>query len=442
MKLAIIGMGVMGRNLALNFRDAGHQCVVWDPWPQARNWTAEGFEVCDTLETLVSSLPVPSIVLLMVKSGPPVFELTEKLIGLLEKGDIIIDGGNSHYVDTMTNAMLCRKRGINFAGLGVSGGAEGARSGPSMMLGCAAEMRIMLEPLLANVAARHDGQACLGWFGEGGAGHFVKMVHNGIEYAIMQAIAESWQLLELTGLTSFAAGRQLEIWSRGPLAGYLMEISGDVLQASDASSETLLIDLVDDAAGQKGTGGWCVSEAVNLGVPVPSIMAAVTMRQVSSHEVLRVLPEHRPETDTDITAEAVHDALVCAVALALAQGAHLLTVASQENDWRIQLAEAARVWRQGSILRMAMLDMFADPAALFDMASEHSSGLRLSVAAASTAAVPVPVMSASLAYLDSCAADQLPTALVQLQRDRFGAHGLKHRETGEMFHGPWHEGET
>ncbi len=442
MKLAIIGMGVMGRNLALNFRDAGHQCVVWDPWPQARGWTAEGIEVCETLEALVSSLPVPSIVLLMVKSGRPVYELTEKLIELLESGDIIIDGGNSHYIDTQTNAMLCRKRGINFAGLGVSGGAEGARSGPSMMLGCAAEMRIMLEPLLANVAARHDGQACLGWFGEGGAGHFVKMVHNGIEYAIMQAIAESWQLLELSGQTTFAAGKQLGIWSRGPLAGYLMEISGEVLQAGDALSGTLLIDMVDDAAGQKGTGGWCISEALSLGVPVPSIMAAVTMRQVSSHEVLRVLDEDRPAADMGITAEAVHDALMCAVALALAQGAHLLTVASKEHDWKVQLSEAARVWRQGSILRMAMLDRFADPAALFDMASDHAGGLRQCVADASAAAVPVPVMSASLAYLDTCAAEQLPTALVQLQRDRFGAHGLKHRETGEMFHGPWHEADT
>ena len=221
-----------------------------------------------------------------------------------------------------------------------------------------------------------------------------------------------------------------------------MEISSEVVQAGDALSGTLLIDLVDDAAGQKGTGECCISEAVDLGEPVPSIMAAVTMRQVSSHEVLRVLPDHRQDTDTTITAEAVHDALLCAVALALAQGAHLLTVASQQFEWKVQLAEAARVWRQGSILRMAMLDRFADPAALFDTASEHAGGLRLSVAAASTAAVPAPVMSASLAYLDSCAADQLPTALVQLQRDRFGAHGLKHKGTGEIFHGPWHEGET
>ncbi|MGI9513271.1 MAG: NADP-dependent phosphogluconate dehydrogenase [Anderseniella sp.] len=442
MKLAIIGLGVMGRNLAMNFRDAGNQCVVWDPWPQARDWSVEGIEVCDTLEALVNSLPVPSIVLLMVKSGKPVVELTTQLTGLLEKGDIIIDGGNSNYLDTETNVLACRKLGVHFAGLGVSGGAEGARAGPSMMLGCAGELRIALEPLLANVAARHDGSPCLGWFGEGGAGHFVKMVHNGIEYAIMQAIAESWQLLELAGLTSFAAGRQLDIWSGGALAGYLMEISGEVLRATDAESGTLLVDMVDDAAGQKGTGGWCISEALNLGIPVPSIMAAVTMRQVSSHEVLRVLPQVRPEADTVITAEAVHDALMCAVALALAQGAHLLTVASREYDWKIQLAEAARVWRQGSILRMAMLDKFADPAALFDTASEHSGGLRLSVAAASAAAVPVPVMSASLAYLDSCSADQLPTALVQLQRDRFGAHGLKHRETGEVFHGPWHEADT
>jgi 6-phosphogluconate dehydrogenase len=154
MKLAIIGLGVMGRNLALNFRDAGHQCVVWDPWPEARNWQVDGIEVCDTLETLVNSLPVPSIVLLMVKSGRPVYELTEQLNGLLEAGDIIIDGGNSNYMDTEANVMLCRERGIHFAGLGVSGGAEGARNGPSMMLGCAGEQRIALEPLLAHVAAR------------------------------------------------------------------------------------------------------------------------------------------------------------------------------------------------------------------------------------------------------------------------------------------------
>jgi 6-phosphogluconate dehydrogenase len=442
MKLAIIGLGVMGRNLALNFRDAGHQCVVWDPWPEARNWQVDGIEVCDTLETLVNSLPVPSIVLLMVKSGRPVYELTEQLNGLLEAGDIIIDGGNSNYMDTEANVMLCRERGIHFAGLGVSGGAEGARNGPSMMLGCAGEQRIALEPLLANVAARHEGKPCLGWFGEGGAGHFVKMVHNGIEYAIMQAIAESWQLLELAGLTTVAAGEQMDAWSRGMLAGYLMEISGEVLQARDPLSGELLVNLVDDAAGQKGTGGWCISEAAKLGVPVPSIMAAVTMRQISSHDVLRVVSTDKPAAETGITVEAIHDGLVCAMALALAQGAHLLTVASQDHDWRIQLAEVANVWRQGSILRMAMLDKFADPVALFDRASDHADGLRRCVIAAAAAALPAPVMSASLSYLDACGDDQLPTALVQLQRDRFGAHGLRHRDTGEGFHGPWQEADT
>ena len=442
MKLAIIGLGVMGRNLALNCRDAGHQCVVWDPWQQARNWQADGIEVCDTLEALVNSLPVPSMVLLMIKSGQPVFELTERLCELLENGDVIIDGGNSNYIDTESNVLLCREHGINFAGLGVSGGAEGARNGPSMMLGCAGEMRIVLEPLLASVAARHNGRPCLGWFGDGGAGHFVKMVHNGIEYAIMEAIAESWQLLELSGMTTSAAGRQMDIWSSGMLAGYLIEVSAEVLQTGEASSGRLLIELVDDAAGQKGTGGWCVTEALKLGVPVPSIMAAVTMRQVSSHEVLRVLSGDHSETSTDVTVQAVYDALVGAVTLALAQGAHLLTVASQENDWKIQLAEAARVWQEGSILRMALLEKFADPAALFDMACEHRDGLRRSVIAAFAASLPVPTMAASLAYLDSCSAAQLPTALVQLQRDRFGAHGLKHRETGEMFHGPWHKADS
>jgi 6-phosphogluconate dehydrogenase len=292
-------------------------------------------------------------------------------------------------------------------------------------------------PLLEGIAARHDGKPCIAWFGKDGAGHFVKMVHNGIEYAVMEAIAEAWQLLAASGLDGDAAGQVITGWAQRDLAGYLMEISGEVLQARDLASGTPVIDIVDDAAGQKGTGGWTVQQAVDLGVPVPSIMAALTARQVSSHPDLR----SRSNTFAYVTGlqhTMVRDALRASIALTLAQGGHLLSVASKQHGWHIDLAEAARVWRQGSILRMALLDDFADGTALFAAAHANRDALAQAVIAATQGSVPVPVFASSLSYLDMCDAATLPTALVQLQRDRFGAHGLKRKGTGEALHGPWH----
>jgi 6-phosphogluconate dehydrogenase len=439
MKVGLIGLGVMGRNLALNFRDAGHDVCAWDAWPEARSWQVDRVAVCDELEELVHAMPTPRVVLLMVKAGEPVRQLVVQLADLLEPGDVVIDGGNAHFADTMDNSALLDGRSIHFAGLGVSGGAEGARNGPSMMLGCDEPARDLLLPLLESIAARHDGKPCVAWFGTGGAGHFVKMVHNGIEYAVMEAIAEAWQLLAATGLDAGAAGNVIAGWAGGDLAGYLMEISGEVLQAKDGASGSAMVDIVDDAAGQKGTGGWTVQEAVELGVPVPSIMAALTARQVSSHPDLR----SRNNTSADVTgwqSGTVRDALKASIALTLVQGGHLLSTASEQHGWHIDLPEAARVWRQGSILRMAMLDEFADGASLIKTAQENRDALAQSVIAATQACVPVPVFSAGLSYLDMCDAATLPTALVQLQRDRFGAHGLKRKDSGEAFHGPWHEG--
>jgi 6-phosphogluconate dehydrogenase len=437
MKAGLIGLGVMGRNLALNFRDAGHDVSVWDPWPQARNWQADGVDVCASLDALVAALPAPRVILLMVKAGEPVFDLAAQLDSLLDAGDIVIDGGNAHFADTEATFRMLHDRGIHFAGLGVSGGAEGARNGPSMMLGCSEPARDLLMPLLESIAARHDGKPCIAWFGKGGAGHFVKMVHNGIEYAVMEAIAEAWQLLAATGLEPGDAGQVFASWAEGELAGYLMEISGKVLQAKDAASGKAMIDIVDDAAGQKGTGGWTVQAAVELGVPVPSIMAALTARQVSSHPELRTR-RHSIAHVTGLQQGALQDALKASIALALAQGAHLLMTASEQHGWHIELAEAARVWRQGSILRMGLLDDLANKDALMKAAHMNRDALAQAVTAAMQGSVPVPVFSAGLGYLDMCDAATLPTALVQLQRDRFGAHGLKRKDTGETFHGPWH----
>ena len=437
MRLGLAGLGVMGRNLALNFRDAGHEVVAWDPWPSARAWQVDGVGVCETMGELIACLEQPRIILLMIKAGEPVRELAAQLDGLLAPGDIVIDGGNAHFIDTQTNVKLRAQRGIHFAGLGVSGGAEGARNGPSMMLGCDEEVRDLLVPVLESIAARHVGQPCVAWFGKDGAGHFVKMVHNGIEYAVMEAIAEAWQLLAATGLEAFEVGKVFAGWADGELAGYLMEISAEVLQVMDSASGKPFVHIVDDAAGQKGTGGWTVQEAVHLGVPVPSIMAAVTARQVSSHRDLRIqktAPVHVPGLQPD----TIEGALKASITLALAQGGHLMKVASKQYGWHIEPATAARVWRQGSILRMDFLDDFADGVALMTKGRANREALAQAVISATQHSVPVPVFSAGLTYLDMCDTATLPTSLVQLQRDRFGAHGLKRKDTDEIFHGPWH----
>lgn len=427
----------MGRNLALNLRDAGHQVCTWDPWPEARNWQADGIEACASLEAMVEVLPAPRVILLMVKAGEPVRELAAQLSQLLEPGDVVIDGGNAHFASAEDNAALLDACGIRFAGLGVSGGAEGARNGPSMMLGCDEAVRDLLVPVLESIAARHDGQPCIAWFGKGGAGHFVKMVHNGIEYAVMEAIAEAWQLLAATGLNPFEAGKVFAGWADGELAGYLMEISAEVLLVMDTASGKPIVHVVDDAAGQKGTGGWTVQEAVHLGVPVPSIMAAVTARQVSSHRDLRS-QKTPPVHVLGLQPGAIEGALKASIAFALAQGGHLLNVASKQHGWHIDLAAAARVWRQGSILRMDLLDEFADGVALMTTGRAKREALAQAVISATQNGVPVPVFSAGLNYLDMCDTATLPTSLVQLQRDRFGAHGLKRKDTDVTFHGPWH----
>ncbi len=442
MKLAIIGLGVMGRNLALNFHCAGHEVAVWDPWPQARSWHAPGITVCESLEGLAAGLDAPRTVLAMVKAGEPLTALIHDLISVLDPGDTVIDGGNSDFRDTQARAAVLGKQALNFAGLGVSGGAEGARHGPSLMLGCPVDTRVSLVSLLSTIAARHEGAACLAWFGTGGAGHFVKTVHNGIEYAIMQAIAESCALLQATGMSPRAAGDTLACWQEGELNGYLMEISAEVLRTTDSETGQALLDIVDDAAGQKGTGSWCVATALDLGVPVPAIAEAVAVRQISSHSALR----HRGvstagKTGVSLSTQDIHDGLGAAMATALAQGIHLLEAGSVRYNWAIELQDVAGVWRSGSILRMALLDLMADPAATGAFVARRIGALRRTVGQATQAGVPVSVLASCLTYHDACHTPRLPTALVQLQRDRFGAHGLKRQGEDGVFHGPWHSGD-
>ncbi len=456
MRIGLIGLGVMGRNLALNMRDAGFDVVATDAWESARAWRAKGVEIVESAEALVESLSAPRLILLMIKAGEPVDAQLTELQPFLAAGDTVMDGGNSLYKDTNRRSEAYSRAGLGFLGIGVSGGAEGARNGPAMMAGGPKAGWEQAQPVLSKLAAQANGRPCVAWFGEGGAGHFVKMVHNGIEYAVMQAIAEAYALLRGPGgLNPAEIGRQLEKISAGPLGGYLMEISAEILLTDDPETNRPLIDIVDDKAGQKGTGAWCAAAGLEYGVPVPAIAAAVGARQVSSATVLRreaagalgSAGTDTAERDLKGIAEA---GLAGSIISALSQGLHLIAEASQQNGWTACLADAAHVWSAGSIMRMKLLEHAADafsPAnpvdnfiaapAVAKMLSGHLPAWRNAVSVAADSGVPVPVMMANLAWCDAIRTTPLPTALVQAQRDRFGRHGFARTDKDGQHHGPW-----
>ncbi|WP_417518614.1 NADP-dependent phosphogluconate dehydrogenase [Minwuia sp.] len=445
--IGLVGLGVMGRNLALNLRDHGMAVTAWDPWAEARSWQADRIVVTDGIAALVSALPRPRTIMLMVKAGAPVDEAIDLLRPLLDDGDIIVDGGNSRFSDTERRQESLSVARIRFAGLGVSGGAEGARSGPAMMLGCDDAAWRSLRPILGPVAAQAEGTACLERFGPGGAGHFVKMVHNGIEYAVMQAIAEVWHALRFAGNSGH---RDSANALKTAEQGYLVEITREILETADAETGVPLIDIVSDRAGHKGTGGWCLEAALDLGVPVPAIAAAMAMRQLSSMPHPRDRsPAARIGSTADLLHRAAGSAIDAATAIALAQGFSLALTAAGRYGWDISIERMARSWRAGSILRMPVLDRLtggvsdprADflPPALRRMMERNLPGLREFTGAAIAAAAPAPVLGASLAWADSFQLTVLPTAMIQAQRDRFGAHGFGRTDRPGIHHGPWHD---
>ncbi len=458
MKVGIIGLGVMGRNLALNARDGGCQVVATDSWETARNWAAPGVEVVSDFAALASALPAPRIVLLMVKAGDQVDVEIAGLVSHLAAGDIVIDGGNSHYRDTERRAQDLERRGIGYLGLGVSGGAEGARHGASLMVGGSEVAWSAARRFLSTLAAEAgDGEPTLSRYGEGGAGHFVKMVHNGVEYAIMQAIAECHGLLtSIGGLDPGAVGDLLERWNAsGRASGFLLEITAEIARTRDPLADGYLLAHVSDVAGQKGTGAWSVEAGLAYGVPVPSIMEAVSARQVSGQNPARegvgqALGD-RPRPDrTDNFLTDMEDALVATMIVSLSQGLHLYAAAADENGWKSDLPDVLRVWRAGSILRMRLLDEIAgrlegrpgisDPLSVKDIASDVTAMLpawRRTVGASVAAGFPAPVLATSLAYVEALGTRVLPTAVVQAQRDRFGAHGFARTDRDGTHHGPW-----
>jgi 6-phosphogluconate dehydrogenase len=451
MKVGIVGLGVMGRNLALNARDGGCRVIATDTWQTARDWTAQGIKVVDSPAALASALPTPRIVLLMVKAGDQVDAEIAALAPHLAPRDILIDGGNSNYRDTERRARELEQRGIGYLGLGVSGGAEGARNGASLIWAAA-------RPFLATLAASAgDGAPTLWRFGGGGAGHFVKMIHNGIEYAIMQAIAECHDLMSrVGGLGPEALGEMLEGWNaNGRASGFLLEITAGIARTRDTLSNGYLLENVSDAAGQKGTGAWSVEAGLAYGVPVPSIMEAVSARQISGQggareTIIKATPDRPSPDHPDSFFTDLECALVATMVVSLCQGLHLYAAAADQHGWQKNLSDVLRVWRAGSILRMGLLDDIAssldgqpdttDPLSVAKIARDLTAALpawRRTVSASVLAGFPVPVLATSLAYVEALGTKALPTAVVQAQRDRFGAHGFARTDRGGVHHGPW-----
>jgi 6-phosphogluconate dehydrogenase len=462
--LGLIGLGTMGANLARNAARTGATIAVFNRTPEktdafVRAFGSEGaFLPCRTYAELAAALPAPRSILLMVKAGPDTDSVIEDLLPHLEAGDCIIDAGNSHYMDTDRREKLLVEEGIAFIGMGVSGGEEGALKGPSMMPGGDRETVERLIPLLSAMAADdQDGGKCVAYMGPGGAGHFVKMVHNGIEYGVMQLIAEAYHLLSHTRPERNADDLAVifSTWNAGDdLHSYLMEITADILRKRDDETGGLLLDMIEDTARQKGTGRWTTEAALLLGVAVPTITAAVDARILSARKQDRVhaaslLGNLSVDTPT-IATEDVRKALRCSIVTAYAQGFSMLTAASREYGWNLDLSEIARIWQGGCIIRASLLqevrrayqqsvpsDSLLLHSPLLDVMKHAYDAWTNVVANGIRAGVPLPAMSASLAYDGQMFWERLPSNLIAAQRDYFGAHGFERTDKEGVWHGEW-----
>ena len=463
--LGLIGLAVMGQNLVLNMDDHGFKVAVFNRTvPKVDdfiNGNAQGTQVVGThsMEELVGVLKKPRRVMLMVKAGKPVDIFIEKLIPLLEEGDIVIDGGNSNYHDTMRRTELLESKGLLYIGTGVSGGEEGARHGPSIMPGGSPEAWPHVKPILQAVAAKVDGIPCCDWVGENGAGHFVKMVHNGIEYGDMQLICESYHLMkEGLGLNYDEMHQIFAEWNEGKLDSYLIEITRDILGFRDEEGEPLAEKILD-TAGQKGTGKWTAVSALDMGIPLTLIAEAVLARFLSALKEERVGasriltgPQATLQGDKGALVKDIRDALYASKIVSYAQGYMLMRAAAAEYGWHLNYGGIAQMWRGGCIIRSAFLGKIKEA---FDQDPELSNLLltpyfkgevdaaqaawRRVVARAVEAGIPVPAMSSALAFYDGYRHGRLPANLLQAQRDYFGAHTYERvdRPRGEFFHTNW-----
>jgi 6-phosphogluconate dehydrogenase len=460
----VIGLGVMGRNLALNVEDHGFPVAVWN---LESDWTDKFLDEnrgrkltgARTLAELAAAVARPRRILIMIKAGPPVDSTLANLRPHLAPGDVVIDGGNSWFEDTRKREAALAKDKILLMGCGVSGGEDGARHGPCLMPGGAREAWTATRDVLTAIAATSDAGPCVTWVGADGAGHFVKMVHNGIEYGDMQLIAEAYDLLSRgLGLSVEELQSVFQKWNSGPLQSFLIELTATVFRVRDRDGAPL-IDRVVDAAGQKGTGRWTAQVALDLGVAIPTIAAAIDARVMSSMRAERAVasqllsgPGARWQGERAELLRAVEDALYASKVCSYAQGMSLIAAGSRQYGWTIDLAEMARIWKGGCIIRAKLLDDIraafgkrADlPNLLLDdhfraTVERAQPGWRRVVAAAAELGIPVPAMGASLNYFDSYRAARLPQNLTQAQRDAFGSHTYQRIDdpSGAFIHSDW-----
>ena len=460
--IGLVGLGVMGRNLALNLADHGFAVAGFDVnRDRLAALTGDGrrdIRGTRSLAELAAGLKAPRAVLLMLPAGPIVDQVIRELALGLSRGDVIIDGGNSHFTDTERRARELAHGGPRFLGLGISGGSAGARHGPSLMPGGPREAYEQVRHILEAVAAKAGGEPCVAWLGPRAAGHYVKMVHNGIEYGLMELIAESYDLMRRgLGIDNDRLSEIYRRWNSGPLEGFLVEITSRIFLQPDNPSGQRLVDVIRDEAGQKGTGAWTSQSAMELKVPVPTIDMAVMMRNLSQRRAERdcvaaTLAEEHP-TFSGYPGEPVagmERAMLAATVATYAQGFALLSQASDSYAYGLRLADVARIWRGGCIIRMAILEDIraaysrqADlPSLLADgtlaaMMLERITDLRAVVAAAATLGVPMPGLGACLAYIESLRSRRLPANLIQAQRDFFGAHTYRRVDADGSFHTDW-----
>lgn len=461
----MVGLGVMGRNLLLNVADHGFRAIGFDKDPaktsDLEKAATEGTVVkgVTTLEAMVSQLAVPRRIMILVPAGKPVDDVIESLLPLVDKGDIIIDGGNTYYTDTLRRYQYLQPRGIHFIGIGVSGGEEGARFGPSMMPGGDLTAWEHLKPVLESIAAKVNGEPCVDYMGKGAAGHFVKMVHNGIEYAIMQLICETYDVLKRGGgFTNTDLQQLFSGWNEAELKSYLVEITADIFRVKDPETGNDLVDMILDKAGSKGTGKWTSQIAMDMGVAIPTIDMAVTMRNLSALKTQRmeadrlhnknhaVLPDANPTALADDCRKALYTAII----LSYVQGMGMLHTASSELDMEIPLDNAVKVWRGGCIIRSVLLEQFYAayqhnpqiPNLLLDetitrLVNENVASLRKVVSLAALQGLPAGALMNALTYYDAYTTGRLPLNLLQAQRDYFGAHTYERTDKEGKFHTQW-----
>jgi 6-phosphogluconate dehydrogenase len=463
--IGVVGMAVMGSNLALNIESRGHAVSVYNRHRErtdeviAQN-PGKRLVPTYTLQEFVDSLEKPRRILLMVKAGEPTDATLADLKPLLDKGDIVIDGGNTFFKDTIRRESEMQAAGLHFIGTGVSGGEEGALHGPSIMPGGPREAYDLVAPILTEIAARApDGDPCVAYMGPNGAGHYVKMVHNGIEYGDMQLIAESYSVLRhVLGLSNDELAAVYADWNKGELDSYLISITADIFNKKDPDTGKALVDVILDSAAQKGTGKWASQSALDLGVPLLLITESVFARLLSALKDERVVASRMlpgPEAtkfsgDRTAFIEAVRRALYFSKIVSYAQGFAQLRAASDEYHWDLPYGTIARIFRAGCIIRARFLqkitDAYAGDAKLKnllldpyfrDIATQYQGALREVVSAAVNAGVPVPGFSSAIAYYDGYRAERLPANLVQAQRDYFGAHTFERIDKPGSFHADW-----